>query len=96
MNWLLSFFQKKDPPPPKFADVYHTTERVVKLLEIIKFNLEECSDWVNLSPENRAISAENIAQYHKRAKFQCESLRDELLLTLQRMPHTKLVRKEHV
>lgn len=96
MHWFKGLFGKRIPkeaPPPKFVDAYRKSEEVVKALEAVGHLLEVNQDWSRLEPEMKKITAKNLAEYLKRAKFQSETLRDELILTLQRLPNTRLVRK---
>lgn len=95
MKWP-SFFRStpKAPPTPKLADAYHKIEQIVKDLDLVKFMLQDTKDWGRLSEEHRGHSLVQLAEFWKRSHFQTSCLRDQMILTLQLLPNTRLVRKK--
>jgi len=82
-----------DITPPTVADAYYKTEGLLKSLESVKYMLEDTKDWAKMSEEHRKLSQENLKNFYIKSHFQMSCFRDELLLTLQRMPSVRLVRK---
>jgi hypothetical protein len=95
MLWLKRFWRKKEvlPPPAGFAEVYHRIEKLLTDLEIVSHLLDDTEDWQRLSEDAKKCSMESLSTFYKRAHFQTSCLRDEMLLTLQRIPNVKLIRK---
>lgn len=78
---------------PKLGDAYHKAEKVVKDLELLGFTLQDTEDWGKMSEEAQKVSKEQVGKFYTNAQFQCTTLRDELMLALQRIPDVRLVRK---
>lgn len=94
MLWLKRFWKEAEalPPPSGFAAIYHRSESIIKELETLSYLLQETDEWKRLSADDKKLSMANLATFYKRSHFQCCCLRDELLLTLQRIPGVKLKR----
>lgn len=96
MKWP-SFFSRKEvkaPPAPKLADAYHKIEQIVKDIELVKYMLEDTKDFQKIPEAGRVHSRVQLENFWERTHFQASGLRDEMLLTLQRMPNVRLVRKK--
>lgn len=80
--------------PPTLADAYHKIEETLVKLEYVKFLLEDTNEWVRLSESDKKLSQDNIKTFYTKAHFQTSCLRDEILLTLQRIPNVRLARRK--
>lgn len=86
-------FWRKAEPPPSLADAYKRAERAIKDIEIIGAILQDTPDWEKMSDEAYDLSAKNLTEFFKKTHFGICCFRDELILTLERMPNVKLRRK---
>lgn len=94
MLWS-NFFRRKPKAIvlPKLEDAYHRAEKLLKDLELINYILADTNDWERMSEENKKVSIEQVQKFYKDSHFKCSVLRDELMLSLQRIPGVVLKRK---
>ena len=93
--WPFSLFKKKELPKPKLADAYRLTEEALKKLENAAYIMQDTEDFNKLTDLDRLKFIRNLKEYYKNSHFQTSSLRDELILTLGKIPGTKLKRKSN-
>lgn len=89
---LLKLFKRKEQVPT-IADAYKRMEKVVSDIELVGYILEDTDDWKRMKQDAEQLSKENIDKYITRLKFQSTVFRDELILTLGRMPNVKLKKR---
>jgi len=85
---------KRESEVPKISGALDMVERALKLVNNASYVLADTDDWKRMSESDRKISQELIEKFYIKAECQTRFLRDELLLTLRRLPGVKFVRRK--
>lgn len=92
---ILNKKEKKAEPTIPLA--YRHMEKVVKDLTTVGYMMEDIFKhsvmWETFPEKERKLSEETLLKFYKESEFKCMALRDEMILTMERMPHIKLKRK---
>lgn len=91
---MFSWFKRKPKPAPevepKLTEAYKLVCEAYRLFELAGFIMTDTQDWKRL-PDARSRDA--VAKFYINAETQLRYTKDELTLTMQRLPGVKIIRK---